>query len=98
MIVKPAVSFIQTDTDPQLLTDTTTIVTSMTDNAVYTAPTPTLPVITAAAGDFSTAIANAVNGGTELTAIKKQKRAALGTLLRELAAYVSVACKGSMAS
>ena len=40
----------------------------------------------------------AANGGTDLTVIKNDRRAALGVLLRELASYVHVACKGSMAA
>ena len=97
MIVKPAIGFITTDSDAQLVTDTKTIDTAMTDNPKYPEPSPPLAVVSTAASDFSTAIANAANGGTELTAVKNEKRAALATLLRELASYVAVACKGNLA-
>jgi hypothetical protein len=96
MIVKPAIGFVRLDSDAQLLTDAQTIVTSMTDNAAYPAPSPALAAITAALNEFSAALADAANGGTGLTAIKNAKRATLGALLRELASYVHVACKGSM--
>lgn len=97
MIVKPAIGFVNADSDAQLVTDAETIVTSMTDNPSYLTPSPALAGITTAVNDFSTAIANAANGGKDLTAIKNAKRTALGALLRELASYVSVACKGNLA-
>ena len=97
MIVKPATSFVRTDTDAQLLTDTKTILTLMKDNAAYPEPSPTLPTVATAADDFSTALANAANGGTERTALKNASRAALAILLRALAAYVAVACKRDLA-
>ena len=96
MVVKPAIGFVNADSDAQLVTDAETIVTSLTDNPIYPTPSPALAGVTTAINDFSTAIANAANGGRDLTAIKNAKRAALGALLRELAAYVSVACKGNM--
>ena len=97
MVIKPAIGFVSTDSDAQLVTDAQTIVTSMTSNPSYPTPSPALAGITTAANDFATAIANAANGGTDLTVIKNAKRAALGALLRELASYVHVACKGSLA-
>jgi hypothetical protein len=97
MIVKPAIGFVRTDSDAQLVTDAETIITSMTDNPRYPTPSPALAVITTAVNDFSISIANAANGGTNLTAIKNAKRTALGALLRELGSYLGVACKGDMA-
>lgn len=97
MIVKPSIGFVQTDSDAQFLTDAETIVTAMTNNPTYPSPKPALEAITTAANEFSLAVANAANGGRELTAIKKAKRAALGALLRELASYVAVDCQGEMA-
>ena len=97
MIVKPSIGFVQTDSDAQLRTDATTIVTSMTNNPTYPSPTPALGAVTTAANEFSLAIANAANGGREMTAIKNAKRAVLGALLRELCSYVAVACQGDMA-
>ena len=97
MIVKPAISFVRTDTDAQLVTHTQTIILSMTDNANFPSPSPTLAVLATAKDEFATALANAANGGTELTVIKNEKRAALAGLLRQLALYVSMACKGKMA-
>lgn len=96
MIVKPAIGFVQKDSDALLLTKAETIVDSMTGNPSYPSPTPSLAAITTAANEFSTAISDAANGGTTQTVIKNTKRAARGALLRELASYVTVACKGQM--
>ncbi len=96
MIVKPSISFLTADSNPKLAQNTTTVVTSMTGNKTYDKPSPDLAVITAANTEFITAIANAVNGGKEMTSIKNDKRAALVVLMRQLANYVAVACLGDM--
>ena len=97
MLVKPAIGFLNTDNDSQLITDTTTIVTSMTGNPHYPTPAPSLAAVTAAIHEFSIALNNAADGGVTLTAIKNAKRKALTALLRNLASYVHVACNGDMA-
>ena len=96
MIVKPSVSFLNTDSDALLITDTGSIITALTGNASYPTPSPTLAVVQAALDEFVTAVADAANGGVALTATKNDKRAALVWLLRELASYVHVACKGDL--
>ncbi len=96
MIVKPSVSFLNTDSDALLVTDTQTIVTSMTGNTSYPTPSPTLAAVTTALNDFITALANAADGGVTLTSIKNDKRADLVALLRNLANYVQVACDGDL--
>ena len=98
MLVKPAVGFLNTDNDAQLVTDSKTIITSMTNNPHYPTPSPTLTAVTTATNDFSTALNNAADGGVTLTAIKNAKRKALVGLLRNLASYVQVACAGDMAA
>ena len=96
MITKPSISFLTTDSDPQLIVDVGGILTGMTGNASYATPSPTLPVVTAALTAFSDAETAAVNGGVVLTAIKNDRRADLVALVRELASYVQVACKGDL--
>ncbi|HEY5042026.1 MAG TPA: fibronectin type III domain-containing protein [Verrucomicrobiae bacterium] len=96
MIVKPSISFLTHDGDPQLITDTNTILTDMTGNPSYPAPIPALATIKPALDEFSTAYANAAGGGVTLTSIKNDKRAALAALLRQLASYVQVACNGDL--
>lgn len=96
MIVKPSITFLTTDSDPLLITDTQTIITNMTGNASYPSPDPTLLVVTGAKDEFATALANAADGGLTLTSIKNDKRAALAAKLRALANYVQVACNGDL--
>jgi hypothetical protein len=96
MIVKPSVSFLKNYSDAVLIATTGGILSGMTDNLHFPSPTPTLPVLASALNDFSTALANAADGGKALTAAKKAKRTALAVLLRELAAYLQVACKGDL--
>jgi hypothetical protein len=96
MIIKPSVSFLTTDSDALLITDTGSIITALTGNPSYTTPAPTLAAIQAALDTFVAAVADAANGGVTLTSIKNDKRADLVVLLRELASYVQVACKGDL--
>lgn len=96
MNIKPAISFIRVDSDAELIASTAAIITSMTGNPVYPTPTPAIAAVSTAKSEFATALANAARGGTDLTAIKNARRGVLGVLLRELAAYVSVACKGNL--
>jgi hypothetical protein len=96
MITKPSISFLTSDSDALLLTDTETILANMTGNPAFATPDPTLSEVTTAKTEFATALANAANGGIELTAIKNDKRAALAALLRNLASYVQVACNGDL--
>jgi hypothetical protein len=96
MIIKPSISFLTNDSDPLLITDTQTILTSMTGNASFPAPDPALADVTTALNNFITALANAADGGVTLTATKNDMRAALVALLRDLANYVQVACNGDL--
>jgi hypothetical protein len=97
MIVKPSVSFLLKDNDATLFNRVNGIVTAMTNNASYPSPTPTLADVGTANDDFATAMANAVDGGLTLTAIKNQKRAALVALVRQLAIYVQANCTDDLA-
>lgn len=96
MIVKPSISFLTNDNDALLITDTASIITAMTGNPNYPTPTPDLAAVTTAQTEFSAAVADAAGGGVALTSAKNDKRAALVVLLRELASYVQVACKGDL--
>lgn len=96
MVIKPSISFLKTDSDALLITDTQTIITDLTGNVSYPTPAPTLVAITTALDEFTIALANAADGGITLTAIKNDKRAALVVLLRNLANYVQVTCNGDL--
>ena len=88
MNVKPAIGFLTKDSDAQLDQDTETIIASMTGNANFPTPSPTLVVIKAALDAFTAALSDAADGGVEKTAIKNAKREELVTLLRQLSSYV----------
>lgn len=96
MIVKPSISFLTADSDPVLVTDVATIVTSMTNNTNYPTPAPALALITTTNDDFADAIAAAADGGKQLTSAKDAKRRELVALMRQLASYVQVACNSDM--
>ncbi|MGH7953865.1 MAG: fibronectin type III domain-containing protein [Limisphaerales bacterium] len=84
------------DSDPQLITDATAIVAAMTGNTNYPAPAPALPDVGAAVDNFVAGVAAAADGGLALTSAKNDLRAILIALLRELASYVQVTCKGDL--
>ncbi len=96
MIVKPSVSFLNTDSDALLITDTGSILMALNGNPSFPTPTPPLAGVQTALDAFTNSVADAANGGVTLTSIKNDKRAALVLLLRELASYVQVACKGDL--
>lgn len=96
MIVKPTVSFLSTDGDARLATNIEVIISSMTGNANYPAPTPPLAVVQAAKEAFINALSAAADGGKTLTARKNDRRAALVVLVRQLANYVATACNGDL--
>jgi hypothetical protein len=96
MIVKPSVSFLTSDSDPNVVGKVGVVITCMTDNQFYTDPAPTLAVITTAWKAFSDACTASAGGGVTLTADKNEKRTALAVLVRNLAGYVQANCKGSL--
>jgi hypothetical protein len=97
MIIKPAISWLTTDSDPLLINDINVILTALADNvSVYATPSPTLASIQTALGNFSTAVAKAAVGGPADTSTKNNLRLILVDLMRQLASYVQVACKGDM--
>ena len=96
MIVKPSITFLNADSDANLVTDTGNIVASLTGNASYATPTPTLAAVTTALNAFSDAMAAAAGGGVVLTSEKNDRRAELVALMRNLASYVQVTCQGDL--
>ncbi|HKZ66465.1 MAG TPA: hypothetical protein VJ111_08930 [Chitinophagaceae bacterium] len=63
-------------------------VTSMTGNANFATPNPTLASVTTAINALETAANNAAGGGTELTAIMHEKETIVDNRLTQLGAYV----------
>jgi hypothetical protein len=75
-------------TDSDLGDFTDNIIASMTGNASFPAPPVAMPDLGAQRAAFGTALVNAAQGGTQLTAVKNAARAVLVTSLRKVAAYV----------
>jgi hypothetical protein len=97
MIIKPAISWLTTDSDPLLINDTTVVVLGLTNNtAIYSAPVPTVPEVQTALDNFTAGVAAAADGGRSATAKKNNLRLILVGLLRQLASYVGVTCQGDM--
>ena len=96
MIAKASISFLNDDTDPQLITDASGIVQSLTNNTIYPTPMPTLAAVSEALAAFAHALAAAAEGGVSLTLAKNDAREVLTGLLRELSSYVQLTCKGDM--
>ena len=96
MIVKAAIGFLTPDPDNQLIGDVQSAITGLTGNPSFPTPSPTLAAITTALSAFTVALADAVNGGTEMTSIKNAKRAELASLMRQLGSYVTVTADGDM--
>jgi hypothetical protein len=72
------------------------IVESMTGNADYPDPVPSLDLVAAALADYNDALIQTLNGGKDRTAIKNEKRKVLEALLSKLALYVQANCKESL--
>jgi len=72
MIVKAAIGFLLKDSDDKLVKDVQSAITGLTDNANFPKPTPALADVTAALTAFTVALAETVNGGKEMTSIKKR--------------------------
>jgi hypothetical protein len=97
MIVKPSIQWLNTDGDALLVNDTSVVVLGITNNpTIYDKPVPGIPAIQSALDDFSAALAAKADGGPSATSKKKNLRLVLANLVRQLAAYVTVACKGDM--
>lgn len=97
MIIKPAISWLTIDSDALLINDCSVVLTAMTNNKnIYPNPNPDLATIQTALDNFSSAVAAATTGGPADTTRKNNLRLVLVNLMRQLAAYVGIACKGSM--
>lgn len=97
MIVKAAIGFLSTASDAELIARTQDVLVGMTGNTNFATPTPTLAMIKTALDAFSTALAEAANGGRQLTAVKNAKRAELVSLMKQLGSYLTTASNGDIA-
>jgi len=97
MVVKPAISWLNTDTDTELINDITVVIMGTGNNpAIYPKPAPDLATIKTALDNFSAGVAATADGGPSATSKKKNQRLIVTGLVRQLASYVQVACGGDM--
>jgi len=97
MIIKPSIQWLNSDSDALLINNTGVVVKATADNvAIYASPLPALADIQIALDNFSDAVADAAVGGQADTSRKNNLRLVLVSLMRQLASYVTVACKGDM--
>jgi hypothetical protein len=83
--------------DAELDAFTENVVKCLTGSAFYTTPSPPLTAISAALAAFTASLSGAADGGKQATAAKNEARAALLTVLRQLASYVQGACQNDLA-
>ena len=81
--------------DAALLLRSNSIVSSVTGNAYFPTPTPTLASITSAITAFQTATEAAVGGGTQLISVRKAARQEVIDQLHLLSNYVLFTAAGN---
>ena len=97
MNVKPAQSWITTNPVPLFINNTAAVVLSLTNNVdIYATPVPGIPLVQTALDTLTTDQAATADGGPSVTVKRDNSRLVLANLVRQLAAYVTVACKGDL--
>lgn len=98
MKIKPAIGWLNTDSNEMLVNNVSVVLKAQADNiTIYTTPSPPLTEIQLALDNFSTAV-HLMNGGPVDTINRNNLRLVLTNQVRLNAAYVTAACKGSMAN
>ena len=97
MNVKPAISWITTNPVPLFINNTAVVVLALTNNVdIYATPVPGIPLVQTALDTLTTDQAATADGGPSATVKRDNSRLVLANLVRQLAAYVTVACKGDL--
>ena len=98
MIAKPAIGWLNSDSDDLLINDVSVVLKAQADNAdIYKEPDPPLAEIQTALDGFSTVVH--MVGRTPAQNVQKGNlRLVLTNLVRSLSYYVAKACGGSMAN
>lgn len=96
MIVKSAIGQLKSMSDAMLIVIVHGVLAGLTGNPRFPNPLPTMAALLAALNAFTTALADAANGGTDLTLIKNDKRAELVGLMTQLAAYLTITADGDL--
>jgi hypothetical protein len=98
MTPKPAIAWLNSDSDELLVNDVSVVLKALADNAnIYTDPDPALPAVQLALDNFSTMVH--MVGRTPAQNVQKNNlRLVLTNLVRSLSYYVAKACKGDLAN
>jgi hypothetical protein len=89
-----AISFLEKDKDAELIVDSERILVSMTGNAAYPAPIPDLADLATARTAYIAGV-NAAHDSTIARTTRRELRATLVGMLRNLAHYVQMTCAGN---
>jgi hypothetical protein len=87
----------KTQSAEQLVTTAGAVITGLTNNPTFPAPTVDLKAAQAAADDLNAALAAQAHGGVAATAEKNNKQEALIIVLRKLKHYVEDSCGNDLA-
>ncbi|MCX6980601.1 MAG: hypothetical protein NTV08_07590 [Verrucomicrobia bacterium] len=82
--------------DTDLIAFVRNVITLMTANTQYPAPSPTLAEVTTSVNDFETAVHDALDGGKIAIATRNAARVGLLAIMRQLAAYVQGHCNADL--
>jgi hypothetical protein len=82
--------------DTDLIAFTRNVITLMTGNAQYPAPSPEMKVLDLAVNALETAVHGALDGGKIAIATRNAARAEMLSLLRQEAAYVTGNCNANL--
>jgi hypothetical protein len=98
MNAKPAIGWLNSDSDELLINDVNVVLTAMADNvAIYKTPDPALADIQLALDNFSTMVHMVARTPAD-NINKNNLRLVLTNLVRSLSYYVAKACGGNMAN
>ena len=97
MNVKPSIAWIGSNPVPLFINNCAVVILALTNNEnIYTTPVPGIPVIQAALDTLTADQAATADGGKSATVKRNNSKLVVANLMRQLAAYVTVACKGDL--
>lgn len=99
MTVKPAIAWIGSNPVPLFINNCGVVTLGLTNNAdIYATPVPGLLVVQGALDTLTTDQAATADGGSSAIVKRDNSRLVVANFMRQLAAYVTVACKGDLHS
>lgn len=96
-IIKAILGYVGTS-DSDLVSRLTAVHDGMFNNPAFPTPPGDMTTFKSAIDTFSASVAAALDGGKSVTALKNKRRGEVTLMLRQLASYVEVACKGDLAT